>query len=230
MSAVRAALAIVLDDFGWGVAGTAEALRLPPEVSVAVLPYGPRSTQEAKAAAASGHEVLIHLPMEPLGGATTAGTGRGYFITVDMPDDRIEQLVEEYARRVPGAIALNNHMGSRASSDERVVRAVVRAAARLGLAVVDSRTIPSSKLYAIAVQAGLKAGQNQLFIDNFKERDHVKGKLLQAAALALRKQSAIIVIGHVNPVTVQAIRDTLPELERMGVGLVRLSQALQTVK
>ncbi|MGB9866369.1 MAG: divergent polysaccharide deacetylase family protein [Bacillota bacterium] len=230
VTSTRAALAIVLDDLGWGVSGTREALGLPPEVSLAVLPHGPKSTQEAREAVTLGHEVLLHLPMEPLGSLPATGSGDKYFVTVDMPEERIEQLVEEYARLVPGAIAINNHMGSRASTDDRVVRAVVRAASRLGLGVLDSKTIAGSKLFSVALQAGLKAGQNELFIDNLKERDHVRGKLFQAARIALKKQRPVIVIGHVHPVTVKAIAETWLELKQMGVDLVKLSQALDTRK
>lgn len=224
-------LAIILDDFGWGAEGTAAALKLPPEVTVAVLPTGPTASRDANAAIASGHEVLLHLPLEPVSKDKMGSEkGREDFITTDMSDQEIEERIQMYLKSVPGAIGLNNHMGSKATTDPRLVQVIVKAAERLGIIVVDSRTSPKSILYRYALQAGARAGQNELFIDNVKRLDQVKARLREASGIARKKGKGVIVIGHVHPVTVQAIKEFLPELERDGLRLVSLSRLISGKK
>ena len=63
------------------------------------------------------------------------------------PDDDDVTIAARVARAidgVPGATGLNNHQGSRATSDPRVVRAVLDVVGRRGLFFLDSRTTASS--------------------------------------------------------------------------------------
>ncbi|MGE5484546.1 MAG: divergent polysaccharide deacetylase family protein [Ignavibacteriales bacterium] len=219
-------LAIILDDWGFGVPGTKEALELPVPVTMAVLPYGPRSREEADEGRALGHEVILHLPMEPISNGRV-GVREGT-ITVDMDDAEIKQLVERHVDAVRPVSGLNNHTGSRASADPRVARAVVEAAAEKGLFVIDSRTIGNSLLTAVAAQAGVPSAANEVFLDNQKDEEYVRSRLLLAASLA-RKRGAVIAIGHVHPVTVRAISGLIPEIEEMGVTLVKASRVVESL-
>ena len=62
---------------------------------------------------------------------------------------------------------------------------------------------------------------------NFENVEVVKANLRKAAEVALEKGEALA-IGHVGPeggmVTVQAIRELIPELEEAGITFVTVSQ------
>jgi len=220
-------LAIILDDWGYGVAGTKEGLDLPIPLTMAVLPNGPHSRREADEGRGRGHEVILHLPMEALstdhGVAAPEGT-----ITVDMDTDKIKRLVEEYIEAVGPVSGLNNHTGSKATADRRVAGAVAEVAAEKGLFVIDSRTIGNSVLAAVAASAGAPSAKNEVFLDNQRDEEYVKSRLRLAATLA-RKRGAIISIGHVDPVTVKAILEMIPEIEEMGVTLVKASRVVEAL-
>ncbi|HEY4392208.1 MAG TPA: divergent polysaccharide deacetylase family protein, partial [Paenibacillus sp.] len=58
-------LAVIIDDFGNAMKGTDEILGLPVKLTVAVMPFLRTSEQDARKAHEKGHDVIIHLPMEP---------------------------------------------------------------------------------------------------------------------------------------------------------------------
>lgn len=61
-------VAIVIDDFGNNMKGTDKMLSLPIPLTVAVMPFLPSTKQDAIGAHKKGHEVIIHMPMEPIRG------------------------------------------------------------------------------------------------------------------------------------------------------------------
>ena len=220
-------LAIVIDDLGWGSAGTADVLSLPADVTVAVIPGGPHSVSEAEQARMAGHEVLLHLPMEPIdpsgrGIAMAPGT-----ITTSMAADEIRRLVNKYLDEVGPVPGLNNHTGSRAAADLRVVEAIVDVARERGVFIIDSRTIRNSLLEVVARRDGVPAAANMVFLDNNKDESYIRLRILEAAALA-KKRGAAIAIGHVHPLTAKAIREALPEIERLGVVLAPASAVVRS--
>lgn len=62
---VRKELAIVIDDFGNNMKGTEEMLNLPVPITVAIMPFLSTSKEDAIRAHKKGHEVIVHLPLEP---------------------------------------------------------------------------------------------------------------------------------------------------------------------
>ncbi len=68
-------VAIVIDDFGNNMKGTNQMLSLPIPLTVAVMPFLPSTKEDAIAAHKKGHEVIIHMPMEPIKGKKN-GLGR----------------------------------------------------------------------------------------------------------------------------------------------------------
>ena len=66
-------------------------------------------------------------------------------ITTTMSDNEIRSEVEAAIAAVPGAIGVNNHMGSKATADSRVMQTVLGAVWDAGLIFLDSRTTPDSR-------------------------------------------------------------------------------------
>lgn len=73
-------IAIVIDDMGPDMKSGEKAILLPAPITLSFLPYAVRAREQAKEARERGHEVLLHMPMEPMGNETP---GQGA-LTVDM--------------------------------------------------------------------------------------------------------------------------------------------------
>jgi uncharacterized protein len=208
-------LAIIVDDCGQWPDTEHGFIALPAALTLSVLPHVRYGAQIARDADAAGKGVMLHLPMEPLSGADP-GPGR---ITVAMSDDAITAQVRDDLASVPLAAGVNNHEGSRATADDRVMRAVASVLAQRGLFFIDSRTGSSSVAERDASAAGIRTAARDVFLDNVADVDATEAQLRHAAELAKSTGSAIA-IGHPRPTTLTAVHTLLPELQRDGIQLV----------
>jgi polysaccharide deacetylase 2 family uncharacterized protein YibQ len=222
-STQKGKLALIIDDFGGGVAGTREMMDLDIPLTFAVIPHRSKSQKEAQEARERGYQVLLHMPMEPLNEKLSPGPGA---ITAGMSPDQVREAVAAALAEVPGAIGVNNHMGSRVTAREEIMIPFLEAVGERGLFFIDSRTTNKSVAAALARQLGIPAAENRLFLDNEKEPESIKKQLWRAADLA-REQGEVIAIGHVHPAMVQALQEFVAELEGQGVELVFASQLVR---
>jgi polysaccharide deacetylase 2 family uncharacterized protein YibQ len=216
-------LALLIDDFGYSAETISSFAAMPRPVTFAVLPYRPYSNEAASRALSAGHQVMLHLPMEPLSAAEQSEAST---IMVAMSDQEIRDMTAKAIKAVPGIIGVNNHQGSKATGDRRVMKAVLGVLKANNLFFVDSRTSGQSIAADAARQAGLRTGSNEIFLDGRNEVEYIKGQLRTAARLAIRDGNAIA-IGHARPATAIAVREMIPELEAMGVKFVFVSQVIR---
>eukprot|EP00439_Symbiodinium_sp_Y106_P089278 s1_g1814.t1 len=155
-------ITIVMDDLGLDPETTRRAIALPAEVTLSFLPYGRASQGLAAEALARGHEVMVHIPMEPEG---DADPGPNALLTGHSS----EQIAVSLARQLdlfPGAIGFNNHMGSRFTADVRSLLPVMREARARGLLFLDSRTTANTLAAKIGAAAGAKTVSRDVFLDH----------------------------------------------------------------
>lgn len=215
-----ARIAIVIDDLGndRGALERIAAWRFP--VAGAVLPGLPGSAATAQHLARSGKEVLLHLPMEP-DGYPRVQPGPGVVLKSDS-DERIAEIVAEDLDTVPGAVGVNNHMGSAATADPRVMRAVVRVLSGRGLFLLDSRTTEASVARRVAAEAYVPAVSRRVFLDSVPTAGAIDRSFRELVAKA-RKDGSALAIGHPYPETMAMLERELPLLAEKGVALVRVS-------
>ena len=218
-----ARLAIVLDDAGYDRRDVEAIARLPREVAVAVLPNATHAAAVAAGLVAQRREVLVHMPMEPQDG-DGAATGPGA-LEVALADDEIVRRTEAALGVVAGAQGLNNHMGSRATADPRVMAALMRVLAERRLYFLDSRTTSDTVAEAAAHAAGVPTLRRDVFLDVVDEPASVRQALRRAVARA-RSHGSAVAIGHVHPVTLAVLEAELPAALD-GVRLVRPSRLLR---
>lgn len=222
----RGAVAVVVDDVG-NADGSLERLeKLSGPLAIAVLPDAPRARQAAALAKRKGWDLLVHLPMAGSRGPAEPGT-----ISSDDDDAAIARRVGEAIDHVPGAIGLNNHQGSVATADRRVVRAVLAVVRDRGLFFLDSRTSPASVAADEARALGLASIPRDVFLDDARAEATAEGGapevLASAWARALARAAGsghAVVIGHPHAATVDFLAARLPALEGRGVLRVRLSE------
>ena len=214
-------IAIVIDDFTDDDPIAAHFCAIPQPLTFSILPRASQAHSLVERMRANGHEVLIHLPMEPKGGASLGGNA----ILVGLDDEEIRRRVRRALQRVPHARGINNHMGSKATADKRVMRLVLSELKDRKLLFLDSRTTASSVAYQLAVDMDIRAFNRDLFIDEIADAQTIRDKLWELAAIAAQSGQAIGV-GHNRRETLIALSAALPQLEKRGFRFVRVSQLL----
>lgn len=211
--------AIIFDDAGGSLEDLEAIIALGRPVTVAVLPGLRHSREVARRARAAGLEVLLHLPLEPEDGAKAMGPGG---IAVAMTDEEIAASVRASLAGVPGASGINNHMGSRATADPRVMRAVLRVVKEADLIFVDSVTSPRTTAAALAAEMGIRAASRHVFLDNEDDPAPIRAQLRRTLERARRTGEAVA-IGHAARRTAQVLREMLGEFDTAGIVLVPAS-------
>lgn len=218
-------LAIIIDDFGSSRAGIKEMMAINRHLTFAVMPFSSYSQEDAKVAHEKGYEVIVHLPMEANYGKRSWLGSRP--ILAGMKKDEIRQIVRDAFEDVPFAIGANIHMGSKASSDENIISAVLDIMKEKDVYFVDSRTADHPISKKIADAKGVRCYDRNIFLDGQQPKSFVKARLMECADLAVKKGYAVA-IGHVGveggKVTAEAICEMLPEFDRRNIELVFVSE------
>ncbi|MEE8441165.1 MAG: divergent polysaccharide deacetylase family protein [Spirochaetia bacterium] len=184
-------LYLILDDAGNSLEPLPVFLEFPGPLAVAVLPQLAYSLESAARTAAAGKEIMLHFPMEAVGGANP-GPGA---LAVDMSDRDILRVIGENLASVPGAIGVNNHMGSRATSDQRTMEIVLADLQRRELFFIDSRTTVETVARPVATYLRTPFAERDIFLDNERSRDAILTAIRGALEL-VHTQAQVVMIGH----------------------------------
>jgi len=215
--AVRGQLALVIDDAGYDLSELEPFLDLPMPLAVAVLPNLPNSAAAARRVREAGKDLLLHLPMEPEG---AEDPGPGALLTSHSATE-IERLLDAALSTVPGAVGVNNHMGSKATADRAFMDVLLDALRRRGLFFVDSRTTAQTVAGPEAERLGVPYLSRKVFLDAVD--GGIEESLEQAMEVAERTGVAVA-IGHVQTDGLAAIlRRAADRMERSGVRPARIS-------
>ena len=215
----RPLIAVVLDDVGVARNHAELAIDLPGVITLSFMTYADGVADMAARARAKGHELMLHVPMEPLGHEIDAGP---HVLTVGASDGELLKRLAWGLDRFPGYIGINNHMGSRFTQDERGMQVVLAELKRRNLLFLDSRTISNTVGDKLAVRMGVPHVMRDVFLDNEMDEAAVIKQLMQAERVAASKGQAIA-IGHPHPATIAAIRAWMPKAEARGFVIVPLS-------
>jgi polysaccharide deacetylase 2 family uncharacterized protein YibQ len=228
-SQVKKELAIVIDDLGNNMKGTEEILHLPIKLTVAIMPFMPSTKTDAALAYENGHEVIIHLPMEPKKGKKSWLGPRA--ITSDLSDQEIRERVESAIKDVPHAVGMNNHMGSKITEDERIMKIILQVCKENALFFLDSQTIANSVVSEVAAQMNVPVLVNNLFFDDVYTPQHIK-KQADLLSQQLINREQMIAIGHVGvpgPMTFNVLKEYIPAYQ-MKAELVSLTDLIPEFK
>jgi polysaccharide deacetylase 2 family uncharacterized protein YibQ len=219
----RPRLALVIDDFGYSKNETVESfLSIDLPLTISILPSLPRSRYVLERARALGKETMLHLPMEAKGVPVPAE-----WVATAMSEDSIRALVQRYIEESTGVTGVNNHQGSLATQDQRVMQAVISVLKGHGLFFLDSLTSSKSIAYNTARSLDVPTAKNDLSLDDDTEDPAVvEERLLRLVALARRTGSAIG-IGHPKRWTYEAISANEELLRESGVDLVFVSELME---
>ncbi len=158
--------------------------------------------------------------MEPRNPRMRPGPG---VILRSQSEEEISQIVESDLDSVPGAAGVSNHMGSAATADKRVMRAVARVLARRGLFFVDSRTTGATVGREVAREEKVPAVSRRVFLDDVATEEAV-AKALDELVTHARAEGSAVGLGHPYPATLAVLEKELPGLGERGVKLVPVGE------
>ncbi|MFA4994889.1 MAG: divergent polysaccharide deacetylase family protein [Bdellovibrionales bacterium] len=211
-------IAIVIDDMGPDMKSGEKAILLPASVTLSFLPYAVRAREQAKEARARGHEILLHLPMEPMG---SEDPGRGALL-VDLPQSEMSERINTSLSALTGYDGVNNHMGSKFTTYTEGMELVVEALMERQLFFLDSRTSIQSVAIKIAKQKGLPSISRDVFLDDNPAPEAIRKQLELTEHIARRKGHAVA-IGHPHATTVSVIGDWVADAKARGIEVVPVS-------
>jgi len=213
---IEGRIVLVIDDVGHNRKWLALLEKIDRPMTLAVLPFMPYSRQMSRLQG-NGFEIILHLPMENLSGLDP---GPGAILT-EMTDEEIRQKVDEALESVPGAVGANNHMGSKATADERVMGIILEKFHEKGLIFLDSLT-GSSAGSRVAREKGIFIHSRDVFLDDEADLEYIENQLLEVKKIAARRGEAIG-IGHFKENTLLAIGRIVSQFEDEGFQFVFLS-------
>jgi polysaccharide deacetylase 2 family uncharacterized protein YibQ len=219
----RPRIAVVIDDMGFDRANSARALRLPPQVTLAYLPFAPDVATQVRRARLKGHPVMLHLPMEAPDHGGKPGVN---VLSVASGPEKLRRQLTDILGRFGGYTGVNNHMGSKFTRDRERMNIVVSELKRRGLYFLDSRTSGSSVGAAAAADAGIAYATRDVFLDHEPDRKKILARIAETERIA-RQTGQAIAIAHPRTETMKALSPWLAGLKAKGFDLVRLDTLLK---
>ena len=217
-------VAIIIDDMGDSLEVLQEICSLDQPITISILPHSAYAEETARVAHENGLEVMLHLPGESLnheeGNSSTVG-----LIKSDMSEEEVRSLVEESLSRVPYIKGVNNHMGSKITQEEPIMRPILDLLKSRKLYFLDSRTTAESVAFDLAREMGLRTAYRNVFLDSSVGVDYSKKKIIDLFKFS-QKTGKAIGIGHPFPETLQALRENIHLLKKYKVRPVFVSEII----
>jgi len=218
----QARLAILLDDFGNDLNAADAIFAFHVPITLSVLPYKAHSQEIAREARKHGCEVMLHLPMQ----SRANEMAEQYELKAGLSSEEVQNIVTKMLEAVPEADGVNNHQGSQATSNGALMSELMPVLKDAGVFYVDSRTTTETVAYDAAKRDGVRtAFRNVPFLDDIQNKLAVK-RQLQIAIRGAKEKGEAIAIGHPHAVTLEALREMLPEVKKQNVRLVLVSDVV----
>ena len=210
---------IIIDDMGVDVKRSAEMIDMKWPLTLSFLPYARNVAKQAKEGRKHGHELMVHMPMEPMNPNLDTGP-----IVLKEAENKKEfiNMLDKGLSAFDGYVGLNNHMGSRLTQDKDAMALLMDNLERRGLLFVDSRTIATSVAADTATSYGIPHATRDVFIDHESSLDYARQSLAKLERVA-RKNGVAIAIGHPRDNTIAALKEWLPTLKDKKIAIVPVS-------
>ena len=227
--AVSGRIAIVLDDWGYNLTNLSALADIKTPITIAVLPNLLYSKQVAQTVKREGYQVILHLPLESEAGARPEKDT----LYCAMDEKEIMQKLKQILNSVPGISGVNNHQGSKATEDVRMMGIILSELKKENLFFLDSLTTNKSICSEEAKATGTKYAKRDVFLDlpsaKFKNEElhaYIKGQVDKLCQMAIKNGYAIG-IGHDRKTTLAVLREVIPQLKKRGIRFVFLSELVK---
>ena len=215
----RPAIAIVLDDLALNLPNTRKAITLPAPLSLAFMTYGYDLERLTRSAREAGHELLLHVPMEPMDRSADPGPN---VLTTGLDEAELARRLDWGLGRFEGFVGINNHMGSRFTASAPDMARVMSTLKQRGLLFLDSQTVADSVGRQVAEAFGVPFARRDIFLDNTPKPAEIQAQLAKLERLARRRGYAVG-IGHPYSETIKALEAWIPDAKARGYVFVPIS-------
>ena len=218
-------VALIIDDLGYDKKIAQKFAQLDVTLTFSILPHSPFQQKIAQLARSKGLEIMIHMPMEPVE-YPQVNPGPGTLLTSMSPDELINQL-DQNLDTLPGVKGINNHMGSRLTSESSQMYQIFSILKKRGLFFIDSRTTAESLCEPSARLLQVPFAQRDVFIDHHLKADFIRKQIKELIRIAQKNGEAVGIM-HPHSTTLQVLQEMLPDLKGQ-VHLVPASKVVHPV-
>ncbi|MEE8335108.1 MAG: divergent polysaccharide deacetylase family protein [Candidatus Neomarinimicrobiota bacterium] len=207
--APAAKLVLVIDDFGYRNDEVSDRfLKLNIPLTCAIIPGHAYSVHFARLAVKAGKEVIVHMPMEST--VPTHGEEE-YILKTKMTSQEIESRVQKVLQHIPQAVGMNNHQGSKATANKRIMAVLGTVLKESGKFFIDSRTTVETVAESTLRSLGVNTWRRTVFLDNDADPALIRSQIEEWAAKA-RKDGMALGIGHAKLSTLLVLEKMIPNL------------------
>lgn len=211
-------IAIVIDDMGISPKRTKDIISLQAPITSSFLTYGRFLKKQISEAKASGHEIMIHVPMQPKKSVDIAPDT----LKITMSDEEVKQGLEKMLKDFDGVTGANNHMGSLFTENKEKMSVVMEVLKNNNIFFLDSKTSGKSVGKAVAKEYDVSYANRHVFLDNENNADYILKQLALTEKIA-QKNGFAVAIGHPKSQTYVALKQWLESLDNKQIKLVHLS-------
>ena len=209
----KAKLAIILDDVCTKRQVQAiKSLHLP--LTMSFLPPSNARPNSAKLAAKEKF-YMVHLPME----AQNWSAEEPSTLRIHDSQQKISKRITQIKKLFPKAHYINNHTGSKFTSNEIAMNRLIFALNQNHINFIDSRTTAKTKAPKVMKNFGFKYVARDVFLDHHMDKAYVLKQIKQAVKVA-KLHGTAIAIGHPHPNTLQALQESKKILQEVDLVLV----------
>jgi len=219
----RPMIAIVIDDVGINQARTRRTIDLPAPLTLSFIPYGYNLKALVASARKAGHEILVHIPMEPLDLKWNPGPNA---LLTNHDNAEILRRLRWGLDQFDGYVGVSNHMGSKFTAWRPGMTTVLREIRSRGLLFLDSWTSNRSLGLAMSQEINIPSVARDIFIDHDISRSEIQDSLGKLERIARRRGFAIG-IGHPHDLTTSILAKWIDQVRLRGVDLVPISSIVR---
>jgi len=219
---VKGRIAIVIDDWGYNMNNAGLIGNIKSPLTASVLPNLPFSRSIADGLREKGFQVILHLPLESREGYRLEKNT----ILTSMSEQSIKQILLRDFYSLGPIKGVSNHMGSKATVDARIMGIIFAELKKRGLYFLDSLVSSGSVCSDEAKKLNLCYVRRDVFLDNVEEPQYIRKQIYKLKNLAELHGKAIG-IGHDRKVTLEVLKDMIPQLEKEGYRFVFVSDLTQ---
>lgn len=216
-------IALIIDDMGIDLIRTDKVLKFDYPFTVSYLTYAPNLQSQINYARDMGKEILLHIPMQALNENYEYG---GEYLSTNNGKMKNLEILASQLDKATGYVGVNNHMGSRFTSDEAQLSFVVEDLEKRGLAFIDSKTSSLSKADDVARNVKIPYAVRDIFLDDSNRVEDIRKSLAQLENIA-KKRGFAVAIGHPRANTIKVLKEWLPLLRDKGIELVPISYIIK---
>lgn len=217
-------IVLVIDDFGYRNDNISDGfLNLSIPITCAIIPGHTASKKFAEKAVSYGKEVIIHMPME----SENYSPGEDeYKLLTSMTSELLENKLIQAFESLPEAIGMNNHQGSKATSDSKTMTVLASVLKDRGKYFIDSRTSSLTIGEKTMISFGVPTARRNIFLDNNNDLDKIEEQMNKLANSA-KKNGVAVGLGHARKNTLSVLEKVVPDLLDKGFVFQFASQVVK---